>query len=269
MSDLNQAQRQTLSVVDDAPPTQQQGLQKAPTLQDVQQAALFLPDQAIRELYSYFGVKFADDLAETDWSEFIRLANMSCEDRAQVVDTKRTAPPPGAVQTLEPSRERPIGCEHPAAQSDAVELGEGAGEGLQPCCTLDDLHNVFRKWLGNEYEMDAIDAAAATAAAERLDGDPLWLLIVSGPGAAKTETVQALSGCGAHITSTIQSEGALLSATSAKSRSKKATGGLLRKIGERGILVIKGRDLHPVRRPPGSRRRACRDPRNLRRPMGA
>jgi len=104
---------------------------------------------------------------------------------------------------------------------------------------LDDLHNVFRKWLGDEYDMDAIDAVAATAAAERLDGDPLWLLIVSGPGAAKTETVQALFGCGAHITSTIQSEGALLSATSARARTKKATGGLLRKIGERGILVIK------------------------------
>src|SRR5262245_48080073 len=143
------------------------------------------------------------------------------------------------AETLEPSRELPIGCEHPAAQFDAVKLGEGAGEGLQPCCTLDDLHNVFRKWLGDEYDMDAIDAVAATAAAERLDGDPLWLLIVSGPGAAKTETVQALFACGAHITSTIQSEGALLSATSARARTKKATGGLLRKIGERGILVIK------------------------------
>jgi len=522
MSDLNQAQTQNLSVVDDAPPTQPQGLPEAPTLQDVQQAALFLPDQAIRELYSYFGVESADDLAETDWREFIRLANMASEDRAGVVGSKRAAPPiavetlpitmrdkavalaklgfrvlpvkpgtkapaqppnkprppkgryhqhipsrdpadvaamwtgpngesldfdlgintegllvldiddrdnrtgsksfidlvhehgldtdtvitqtpsggrhyfyrlpadidpttvkfgsdklgsgidhrsynslvvgagtvrpgkgeytwvrslaeyemkeaprslvepcrrektrqeheplvmpgveidspevmerfrqyaknyaPEAVQnaggrnatiallrwagdyglsyfvateilceeggwnetkaipswdenellelaeSLEPSRERPIGCEHPAAQFDAVELGEGASEGLRPCCTLDDLHNVFRKWLGDEYDMDAIDAVAATAAAERLDGDPLWLLIVSGPGAAKTETVQALFGCGAHITSTIQSEGALLSATSARARTKKATGGLLRKIGERGILVIK------------------------------
>jgi hypothetical protein len=92
MSDLNQAQRQNLSVVDDAPPTQPQGLPEAPTLQDVQQAALFLPDQAIRELYSYFGVKAADELAETDWREFIRLANMSFVDRAKVVDSKQTAP---------------------------------------------------------------------------------------------------------------------------------------------------------------------------------
>jgi hypothetical protein len=143
------------------------------------------------------------------------------------------------AESLEPSREWPIGCLNPAAQFEPVEIGEGADGGPQPRCTLDELHNVFRKWLGNEYDMDAIDAVAATAAAERLDGDPLWLLIVSGPGAAKTETVQALSGCDAHITSTIQSEGALLSATSAKARTKKATGGLLRKIGEHGILVIK------------------------------
>ena len=47
-----------------------------------------------------------------------------------------------------------------------------------------------------------LNAVLATAAAERLTGDPLWLLVVSGPGNAKTETVQALSGAGALVTST-------------------------------------------------------------------
>jgi hypothetical protein len=79
----------------------------------------------------------------------------------------------------------------------------------------------------------------AVAAAEQLPGDPAWLLIISGPGNAKTETVQATSGLGAHVVSTISSEGALLSASSRKQRSKEATGGLLRSIGERGILAIK------------------------------
>jgi hypothetical protein len=105
--------------------------------------------------------------------------------------------------------------------------------------SLDEVHATFRKWFGDEYDMDAIDAVLATAAAERLSGDPLWLLVISGPGATKTETVQTLMGCGAHVTSTIQSEGALLSASSRRERSKTATGGLLRKIGDRGILVIK------------------------------
>ena len=52
--------------------------------------------------------------------------------------------------------------------------------------------------------------------------------------------MQALDGAGAIITSTIASEGALLSATPRKENAAKdATGGLLRKIGERGVLVIK------------------------------
>jgi hypothetical protein len=100
-------------------------------------------------------------------------------------------------------------------------------------------HKIFRKWLDEDYDLDVLDAVLATAASERLGGDPLWLLVVSGSGAAKTETVQALSGAGAYITSTIASEGALLSATSRKQKAKGATGGLLRKIGDRGILVIK------------------------------
>ena len=125
-----------------------------------------------------------------------------------------------------------------AARAAAAARGAGR-EGVVARRSLADVHQVFSKWLGDEYDLDAIDAVAAAAASERLTGDPLWLLIISGPGAAKTETVQALSGAGAHVTSTIASEGALLSGSSKKSRVKNATGGLLRKIGSRGLLVIK------------------------------
>jgi hypothetical protein len=61
-------------------------------------------------------------------------------------------------------------------------------------------------------------------------------MVISGSGNAKTETVRSLEGAGARVTSTISSEGALLSATA---RSLGATGGLLHKIGRRGLLVIK------------------------------
>ncbi|WP_231382575.1 helix-turn-helix domain-containing protein [Mycobacterium simiae] len=104
---------------------------------------------------------------------------------------------------------------------------------------LDTAHRVFRDWLGDGYDLDAINAGMAAAAVEGLDGDPLWLLLVSGSGNAKTETVQALHGPGAHVVSTIASQGALLSATSKKERSVDASGGLLRQIGETGLLVIK------------------------------
>jgi hypothetical protein len=100
-------------------------------------------------------------------------------------------------------------------------------------------HETFRRYLGDDYDIATLDAMLAVAAAERLPGDPPWLLLISGPGNAKTETVQATSRLNAHIVSTLTSDAALLSATPHKQRAKTATGGLLRKIGERGILVIK------------------------------
>jgi Bifunctional DNA primase/polymerase, N-terminal len=86
-------------------------------------------------------------------------------------------------------------------------------EQAQPC-TLQQVHATFRKWLGADYDIGTLDAMLAVAASEKLSGDPAWLLIISGPGNAKTETVQSTSELGAHIISTIASEGALLSATS-------------------------------------------------------
>jgi hypothetical protein len=108
-----------------------------------------------------------------------------------------------------------------------------------PVLTLEEAHAVFRRWLGAEYDRDAVNAVLATAAVERLDGDPLWLLLISGSGNAKTETVQALDGIAATVTSTVSSPGALLSATSHRERTKDATGGLLPKMGGRGVLVVK------------------------------
>lgn len=105
--------------------------------------------------------------------------------------------------------------------------------------TLSDAHAVFRRWLGEDYDTDALNAVLAAAAVESLDGDPLWLLLISGSGNAKTETVQALDGIDAILTSTISSCGALLSATAKRDRAKDATGGLLRKLEPRGVLVIK------------------------------
>jgi hypothetical protein len=105
--------------------------------------------------------------------------------------------------------------------------------------TLAAVHQTFTDWLGPDYDIDALDAVLATGAAEKLTGDPLWLLVISGSGNAKTETVQALAGAGALVTSTITSEGALLSATPVKEKTKDATGGLLRRLGSSGMLVVK------------------------------
>jgi hypothetical protein len=100
-------------------------------------------------------------------------------------------------------------------------------------------HKKFREWFGPEYDLQALDVVLAVAATERLGGDPPWLLVVSGSGNAKTETVGSLAGVGAHIVSTISGEAALLSGTAKRERSKDATGGLLREVGARGLLVVK------------------------------
>jgi hypothetical protein len=109
-----------------------------------------------------------------------------------------------------------------------------------PPVTLDEVHEVFTRWLGKDYDLDVLNAVLATAAAGKvLSGDTMNLLVVGGSGAAKTETVSPLAAAGAIVTSTISSEGALLSGTSTKEKSASATGGLLRKVGDRGVLVLK------------------------------
>ena len=104
---------------------------------------------------------------------------------------------------------------------------------------LDRVHGTYQLWFGAGYDLEALDVVLATAAGERLDGDPPWLLVVGGSGAAKTETLMPLAGAGAVVVSTLSGEAALLSGTSKKDRAEHANGGLLRQIGGHGTLVIK------------------------------
>lgn len=111
---------------------------------------------------------------------------------------------------------------------------------IEQAAALAEAHATFKRWLGDTYDLDAINATLAAAKVQDMDGDPLWLLNVSGSGNAKTETVQSLHTTpGVHVVSTVASEGALLSATAKKERAKDATGGLLRQVGESGVLVLK------------------------------
>ena len=108
-----------------------------------------------------------------------------------------------------------------------------------PGSLLGDVHDAYLQWFGDDYDLGALNVVLCAAAAEKLSGDPPWVLVVGGSGGAKTESVVPLAGAGAHIISTINGEAALLSGTPAKSRAKNASGGLLRKIGGSGVLVVK------------------------------
>jgi hypothetical protein len=123
----------------------------------------------------------------------------------------------------------------------APPAGDTASAEYAKPVSLAQAHAVFRRWLGGDYDTGALDAMLAAVAVERFgDGsDLIWLLLISGPGNAKTETVQALDGVGATVTSCISSEAALLSATPKRERAQDATGGLLRKLGAGGVLVVK------------------------------
>lgn len=101
------------------------------------------------------------------------------------------------------------------------------------------VREAYRRWLGDSYDLGALDVVLCAAAAEKLPGDPPWVQMVGGSGAAKTETLMPLRAAGAHVISMISGEAALLSGTSKRDRAKHATGGLLRTVGPAGLVVIK------------------------------
>lgn len=73
-----------------------------------------------------------------------------------------------------------------------------------------------------------------------LPGDPVRVMLVGGSGIGKTERILPVTGM-PHVVvaSTLTGEAALLSASPKRERAKNATGGVLRKIGEHGVLVVK------------------------------
>jgi hypothetical protein len=134
------------------------------------------------------------------------------------------------------------------AAPDAATAAPAAPEPTRPVqpISLAEAHTVSKKWLGDDYDGDALDLSLITVAVERLDGDPLWALIVSGSGAAKTETVRSMVGAGAIVISTLTSDAALLSATSEHDRAKDATGGLLPWINSQPVHVLVIKDVTSI-----------------------
>ena len=105
-------------------------------------------------------------------------------------------------------------------------------------CTLADTLAVFRRWLALD-DPAAVYAVAATLAANRAVGDPVWLLIVCAPSSGKTEILSAAMGLPFVVVAAKVTEAALLSGTPKRERVTGATGGLLRQIGSFGVLLVK------------------------------
>jgi hypothetical protein len=98
--------------------------------------------------------------------------------------------------------------------------------------------DVFDRWLIMP-DPTPIYATLGTVAANLLPGDPVWLGIVGPPSSAKTELLNSVSKLPyVHQAATLTPAG-LLSGTAQKQRESGARGGLLKEIGDFGIITVK------------------------------
>ena len=107
-----------------------------------------------------------------------------------------------------------------------------------PPSTLDLTVAVFRKWLLLD-DVWPVYVTLGAIAANHLPGPPVWLGLIAPPSSAKTEILNATLRLPKVELVTTASPAALLSGTPKKQITHGAQGGLLRKIGSFGILVLK------------------------------
>jgi hypothetical protein len=106
--------------------------------------------------------------------------------------------------------------------------------------TIAQVEAVYAKWLHDGDSVTTRVCHAVYVANMVLPGDPVWVFLVGGSGQGKTERLAPLSAM-PHVmlASTLTGEAALLSATARKDRAEHAHGGLLRRIGDKGVLIVK------------------------------
>ena len=103
---------------------------------------------------------------------------------------------------------------------------------------LADCVETFKKWIYLP-DVGCLYVTVAAAIANEFPGEPEWLLLVAPPSSGKSEILMSLRALpNVHFTSAL-TEAGLLSGTSKKDKSANATGGLLREIGEFGIVAMK------------------------------
>lgn len=141
--------------------------------------------------------------------------------------------------------------EPPAAGSDASEAESGGDSDTSgkvpekplpnvPPMTIAQVEKVYAKHLHDGDKVTTRVVHAVYVANMVLAGDPVWMFLVGGSGHGKTERLVPLAIMPrVMLSSTLSGEAALLSATARKDRAEHAHGGLLRRIGDKGILVCK------------------------------
>lgn len=100
--------------------------------------------------------------------------------------------------------------------------------------TLADVDRTFQEAL-HMPDLGALHVVLATIAANRMNGEPVWLLLMGPPSSAKTETVETLADLPETYTLSTTTKAGLLSGSVARG----GTGGVLVEAGSRFVLVIK------------------------------
>lgn len=110
-------------------------------------------------------------------------------------------------------------------------------QALMPC-SLAETVEVFSRWLHLE-DPSSVYVTAATTVANKAEGDPLWTLLVGSPSNGKTEVLSSVAGLDYVHSAATLTEASLLSGVANRDRDKDATGGLLKQVGEFGIILAK------------------------------
>jgi hypothetical protein len=104
--------------------------------------------------------------------------------------------------------------------------------------TIDKTFAAFERWLILKDKTPVL-AVLGAVAANYLPGDPVWLGVIAPPSSAKTEILNSLSSLPNVVHAATLTPAGLLSGTPKKQTTQGARGGLLRQLGNFGIVVIK------------------------------
>ena len=89
-------------------------------------------------------------------------------------------------------------------------------------------------------EPDPLYVVLGTLAGNMMKGNPIWMMLVGSPSSGRTLVLETLEHIeGIHIIGAIKSPSSLISGVSKKDVVKGATGGILRSIGDHGMMVMK------------------------------